>query len=103
MYLVYIAASTLLHLIANAPSAFAQTLSLSCYTVPAWGTKSKPWSTYYDVTTTTGFQTIQAVYTATITGAVPDSTITIHEKIWRTEYHEEYLVRVRDGNFDIAH
>lgn len=98
MYSLIIATATLFCLIVNVPSAAAQTSSLICYTAPGWGTKTKPWTTFYDVETSTEFQTIRADFTTTLSGAVPDSTITVHTKNWRTDYHEEYIVRVRHGS-----
>ena len=93
MYVASTALSALLLLIINVPAIIAQTSTISCYTAPAFGPKIKPWTTFYDATTSTEYQTIQQDITTTITGAVPDSTVTIHKKTSRTDYHTEYLVR----------
>lgn len=102
MHSLFIASTALLSFIVHVPPAAAQTSVFSCYTVPGWGTKSKPWTTFYDARTSIEVQTIQADFTTTITGAVPDSTITVHEKKWRTDYREEYIVCIGSRYLDAA-
>lgn len=99
MYTSYFLFYAISALIVRLPRVTAQVSSaFSCYTVPDLGPSPKSdFSTYFEATTNTIFSTKLDTLTTTVTGQVPDSTVTVHKKAYETQWHDEYIVCAYTG------